>query len=276
MSRSYNDIDDFMQIALYMLPKYMRRIERYRRHYNDHGEPDNHFKREKHSHGYHEDPLIDRKKLFDFLEKNFLSEKDIDSKNKKREVKQDKKVSKKDNKISNKAADGSLVKDKKDAKVKETSAKKDCHNYISQFLSGFYNQYIDISFKYPSVNTMENVFLIYADDNVLRIRDSQNQIFVLPVWNISAIYLKNSSFKEYNTKHTHVEIISMENYMEKYFNSHIGKKISIETINQGKFKFIKECIVKKVYDRFVLFDNNIIISFSSIILIKEDLDNHTI
>jgi hypothetical protein len=71
-----------------------------------------------------------------------------------------------------------LVKDKKDAKVKETSAKKDCHNYISQFLSGFYNQYIDISFKYPSVNTMENVFLIYADDNVLRIRDSQNQIFV--------------------------------------------------------------------------------------------------
>ncbi|WP_039655591.1 hypothetical protein [Clostridium tyrobutyricum] len=270
MSRSYNDIDDFMQIALYMLPKYMRRIERYRRHYNDHGEPDNHFKREKHSHGYHEDPLIDRKKLFDFLEKNFLSEKDINSKNKKREVKQDKKVIQKDNKISNKAADDSLVKDKKETKVKETSDKKDCHNHISQLLSGFYGQYIDISFKYPSVNTMENVFLIYADDNILKIRDSQNQIFVLPVWNISGIYLKDNSFKEDTTKHTHAESISMENYMEKYFNSHIGKKISIETINQGKFKFIKECIVKKVYDRFVLFDNNIIISFSSIMLIKED------
>ncbi|MBV4418109.1 hypothetical protein KM800_02000 [Clostridium tyrobutyricum] len=266
MSRSYNDIDDFMQIALYMLPKYMRRIERYRRHYNDHGEPDNHLKGQKHSHDYHKDPLMDRKKLFDFLEKNFLSEKDIGSKNKKREVNQDKKISDKDNKISNKVAGDSLAKDKKEMKVKETSAKKDYHNHISYLLSEFYSKYIDISFKYPALNTMENVFLIYADDNILRIRDSQNQIFVLPVCNISGIYLKNVPFKEDDTKHTNVESISME----KYFNSHIGKKISIETINQGKFKFIKECVVKKVYDGFVLFDNNIIISFSSIILIKEN------
>lgn len=71
MGRRHIDMDDFMQFALYMIPKYVKRIEKYDRKYS--GRRDFHH----HKNKIDNDPenlLIDKKFLMDFIKKNFLQE----------------------------------------------------------------------------------------------------------------------------------------------------------------------------------------------------------
>ncbi|WP_368487622.1 hypothetical protein [Clostridium sp. BJN0013] len=70
MKRTGNSIDDLMQLALYMIPKYMKRIDRYnRRRYKDSGND--------HDKEYYKEQYIDNKELIEFIEKNILRQEGI-------------------------------------------------------------------------------------------------------------------------------------------------------------------------------------------------------
>lgn len=290
---SHSNEDDLMQLALYMIPRYMKRIKKYNRRYMDMEE--NHGG---HNHGHEDQPFIDEKKLIDFLKDNLMQKKDIEHLKKKNNppgddlIKKGKEKAKdiidkavdadikeenlhggKNDKIdntskSNKSNEAVGIQKAEDINKKNDTVKKINNYYISNFLASFSGKPIKIELKYSVSNSLDNVLLVYSDEALIKIQNSDNKIFVIPFNNITRIYLKDYLPKDQPIQ---AEIASkpIKKTMEDYFKNISNKKISIEIMNNGKFEFIHEAVVKKVYNNFIMLDNSSIISIGSIILVEE-------
>ncbi|MBP2031705.1 hypothetical protein J2Z42_000370 [Clostridium algifaecis] len=285
---SHSNENDLMQLALYMIPRYMKRIKKYNRRYME----ENH---EGHSHGHEDQPFIDEKKLIDFLKDNLMEKKDIEHLNKKNNPQGDdliKKGKEKAKDIIDKAIDADIKEEKtnntgkpnksneaagikkaEDINKKNYTDTKINNYYISDFLANFYGKPIKIEFKYSVSNSLDNVLLVYSDEALVKIQNSDNKIFVIPFNNITGIYLKDY-LPESQLIKTEIDSKPVKKTMEDYFKSISNKKISIEIINNEKAKFIHEAVIKKVYDNFIMLDNSSIISIGSIILIEELFDKN--
>lgn len=292
---SHSNEDDLMQIALYMIPRYMKRIKKYNKRYiEDDLEEDGH----EHEHG--DEPFIDEKKLIDFLKDNLMDKKGMEHDNKKNGPQDNdliKKGKEKAENIIDKAIDADIKEEKSNSGKADKSSKvskptkpseptkptkvdkgenkdndtkiENKHYYISNFLANFSGKSVEVGLKYSAINCLDNVSLIYADESLIKIQNVSKKTFVVPIKNIAGIYLKDYSTKNQIVK-AETDNKPVKKTMGDYLKSIISdKKISIETTSNGRFKSIKEVFVKKAYDNFIMLDNGLIISIDSIVLIEE-------
>ncbi|MFC0904468.1 hypothetical protein ACFHWD_07175 [Clostridium sp. MT-14] len=298
MRRSRNDMDDLMQLALYMFPKYMKRIQKYdRRHFEDlhHGE----------DHHYEHDEYADLKDLIGFIEKNIIRDKG-------KEGMGDKKIGKKidggkpqntgknpiheeilkkaqeqikksgqgpDKKLSddrNVRQDGRAAKSIKQLDSKETREMptKDvcfsaCNEEIKNLLNRYVNKKFDICTDGDENCVFEQINLICADEELAKFKNGEGEIIVIPVRNIVGMNLPEPVYMEEHSKKDDMTYYPLEKSLCHYFGAIIGKRVCIQTRGQGKFKYLSRKLITGTGKGFVIIENNIVILFSKIIFIRE-------
>lgn len=353
MKRRGNNIDDLMQLALYMIPKYMKRIDRYnRRHYKDLG-------RDKE---YYEEQHMDNKELIEFIEKNILKEEgiltrkkdrdkpkklenekaenllessivkkvkdkaekkldDFDKKesdsidiDKEKEV-QDKKISKDGNKKEgenkgqipkvnekgnndekqepdeNKVSDESKVPDEEEKKqiIKSDGIVKKrysilssskhcitCNRGISNLMNKLIGEKLDVCVKDDKMSILNEVNLIHSDEVLIKLTNKLEEKIIIPMKNVVGIQSNKLSSLDKSLKEVPKGYYcTFEKSMEEYFNSLIGKKVIIQTSGQGKFAYIYNKTITEVGLGFIVIDNDMMVTFSSIVLIRELKDTQS-
>ncbi|WP_333886592.1 hypothetical protein [Clostridium sp.] len=348
MKRTGNNIDDLMQLALYMIPKYMKRIDRYnRRHYKDLG----------HDKEYYEEQYMDNKELIKFIEKNILKEegiltgkkdrdKSIKTKNEKSEdilesgiIKKVKdKVEKKLDDFDKKESDSVDIGKKKeiqDKKISEDSDKKEeesktqiskangkvnndekqkadtdkadedkvsdeneaigkeekkqvikpkksynvlsrskvcvaCNRSISNLMNKLIGEKLDLCVKEDKMSILNEVSLIYSDEVLIKLTNELEEKIIIPIKNVVGLQSNKISSLDKSLKEVSKDqCCKFEKSMENYFNDLVGKKVIIQTSGQGKFAYIYNKTVVEVGVGFVVIEDNMIVTFSSIVLIRE-------
>lgn len=350
MKRTGNNIDDLMQLALYMIPKYMKRIDRYnRRHYKDLG----------HDKEYYEEQYMDNKELIKFIEKNIFKEEgiltgkkdrdkakkieekkpegmlegsivkkvkdkvekklddlgkeesDFTDSDKKKEI-QDKKTFEdsnkkeeenkeqisvengKENNDEKQKNDESKASDENEAPGKEDkkqvikpkkrynilSGRKGCiacNRSISNLMNKLIGEKLDLCVKDDKMSILNEVSLIYSDEVLVKLTNELEEKITIPMKNVVGLQSDKISSLDKSLKQVSKEqFCKFEESMENYLNSVIGKKVVIQTSGQGKFAYIYNKTITEVGMGFVIVEDNMMITFSSIVLIREFKSNDAV
>ncbi len=308
MSRR-NHTDDLMQLVLYMVPKYMKRIQKYNKMYNEGSD----YEKE-----YYEQEYADNKEIFDFIEKNIIEKnKEIlksDSEDKTKKVtEKDKKVAEKDKKVAEKdkktADKDKNVKEKKEEKDKSEEKKDDnkkepprkhsshrkdkglkkldgkikkdssimfknkcilnCNSGVSDLLNKLASEKLDLYVKNDTSGIFKQVNVVHSDGELVRFNSGDSDI-VVPIKNIVGLYsTKLSSMEKLSEEDNYKISCPLEKTMREYFSSLEGKVIELCTKGEENFKYLKNKTVTNVGRGFVIVDNNTMVTFYNILFVKE-------
>lgn len=311
MRRSRDSIDDLMQLALYMMPKYMKRVNRYNKRQGG----------DSHHHGKHyEDKYVYDKDLINFIEKNILGIRDKGEERSKKEGKeiiggktegiaknpfheeinkmaheQIKKISeggdkKEEHKKRSPGEDKELKEnddnkkhDSKDInKIEHADLKNGnrlslknkcssgCNREIKKLLNEFSHEKLDICIEGDESGVLEQVNFIFSDERLARFKNKEEEIIVIPIKNIIGMQLPVPiAIGKCSKKDDSSCYCSFEKSMRDYFNGLIGKRVDIQTSGGGKFKYLYNKIITGVGKGFIIIENNIMITFCKIVIIKE-------
>ncbi|MHC6179649.1 hypothetical protein ACYUJ6_07275 [Clostridium sp. JNZ X4-2] len=308
MKRSRNDMDDLIQLALYMMPKYMKKVNRYNKRQAGGS----------HHHGKHyEDENIYDKDLINFIEKNILR---IGGKGEEKSKKEGKEVigGKKDigknpfhqeinkmaqeqiKKINGQGSEkenNKKVSQEKHDKLKENNEKQNskdinkiehvdsknsnrlilknkccsgCNREIKNLLNEFSHEKLDICVEGDESGALEQVNLVSSDERMARFKNKEEEIIAIPIKNIIGMQLPVPiAIGKYSKKDDSSCYCSFEKSMRDYFNRLIGKRVDIQTSGHGKFKCLYNKIINEVGRGFVIIENNVMITFCKIVIIRE-------
>ncbi|AZV56333.1 hypothetical protein [Clostridium sp. AWRP] len=283
-----NNADDLMQLALYMLPKYMKRIQKYNKMYAD---SDNEKE-------YYEQEYADNKEIFDFIQKNII-EKNMDllksgSEDKTKKIvdktdMKDKDVKKEKDKSEEKKEDNKKESSKKHSSHrKEKNLKKlngeikkdgtitfknkcllNCNSGVMGLLNKFGNEKLDLYVKNDTSDIFKQVNVVHSDGELVRFNGGDSDI-VVPIKNIVGLYsTKLSSMEKLSEEDNYKISCPLEKTMREYFSSLKGKVIELCTKGEESFKHLKNRTVTNVGKGFVIVDNNTMVTFYNILFVKE-------
>lgn len=283
MKKSYNDMDKLMQLALYMIPKYVKRIEKYNKNYIQDKD-------------YSDISPIDENKIIDIIEKKLLNEnsvilKGIDgSMDKKEEKIGDSKKNNKKNKDNKKNSIDGKDQDKNDEKIDDNSKKMQeepsnskcigfnrcsmyCKQSMKRLLMELSGEKVDLCIEDIQRGLINEVVISEVRDNIIKVINRKNQITIIPIHNIVGIYSESLPFidiyDDFINKDDKEIDCSFEEDMRNYFKSILGKKVAIQTRGDGKFRYIYEKNITNIGIGFVVVDNTMAISFCNINFVKE-------
>jgi acyl-CoA thioester hydrolase len=266
--KRYHD-DDFMQFALYMMPRYMKRIKRYNRRHN------RHVKRSLEDYGrkrvdYDEKSLIDTGFLMDYIKKNLMQQIDFKSndkednhKDKNNPNKQDildisalKKGKEKANKIIENAI-SSDINPKKDNTVNvDKQEDKDIKVNVKEKKEGMYVSNTKIKVRYAETDKMGIVhhskyyvwFEVARDDFIKQIDITYKKIedmgIMMPLVETYCKYVKPAKYGDNVIIKTSIEKLSPVrislNYkvLKEGSNELLAKGKTSQTFIDNNFKLI--------------------------------------
>jgi len=285
-----NNADDLMQLALYMVPKYMKRIQKYNKMYAD---SDN--ERE-----YYEQEYADNKEIFDFIQKNIIEknidllksgsedktknviekDKNVKEGNEKKEEK-DKKEEKKDDDKKESSKKHSSHRKEKNLKKLNGEIKKDgtimfknkcilnCNSGVMDLLDKLGSEKLDLYVKNDTSDIFKQVNVVHSNGELARFNGGDSDI-VVPIKNIVGLYsTKLSSMEKLSEEDNYKISCPLEKTMREYFSSLKGKVVEICTKGEENFKHLKNKIVTNVGKGFVIVDNNTMVTFYNILFVKE-------
>ncbi|ALU37764.1 hypothetical protein [Clostridium autoethanogenum] len=286
-----NNTDDLMQLALYMVPKYMKRIQKYNKMFaNSDNEKE-----------YYEQEYADNKEIFDFIQKNIIEKnkdllksesedktkkiaektdtKDKDEKEKKEE--KDKPEEKKEDNKKEASKKHSSHRKEKNLKKLNGEIKKDgtimfknkcllnCNSGVMDLLNKFGSEKLDLYVKNDTSDIFKHVNVVHSDGELVRFNDGDSDI-VVPIKNIVGLYsTKLSSMEKLLEEDNYKISCPLEKTMREYFSSLKGKAIEICTKGEESFKHLKNKTVTNVGKGFVIVDNNTMVTFYNILFVKE-------
>ncbi|HBC97300.1 MAG TPA: hypothetical protein DC034_10975 [Clostridium sp.] len=291
MKRSRNDADDLVQIALYMLPKYIKRIERYdKRYYGDSHHHDG-------SHRYRDhDEYADLKDLIGFIEKNIINDRDKGNVQGKKTAGENSKnmnkgpitgeIQKKVWEQIEKMDQDDEVQDNKNSIDTENVKQEDlqgndkllpknesfsvCGGEIKNLLNKFVDKKVDLSVEGVDSCNFEQLDLICADENLAEFKNVKGEIVLVPVKNIVGMILPEPvSISESFTEDDMTNCCPLEKSFQNYFSELVGKRVSMQTQGQGKFRYLSDRVVTGTGKGFVIVEDKTVILFCKIVFVKE-------
>ncbi|MFL0195882.1 hypothetical protein ACJDU8_09950 [Clostridium sp. WILCCON 0269] len=145
-----------------------------------------------------------------------------------------------------------------------------CNRGVSNLLNKLVGEKLDICVKDDKMSTLNGVNLVHSDEILIKLSNESGEIIVIPVKNIVGLQSEKLSSDDKNLEQVHKRAYcTVEKRMEDYFNSIIGKKVIIQTGGQGKFGYIYNKTITKVGVGFIIIDNNMMVTFQSIVLVRE-------
>lgn len=145
-----------------------------------------------------------------------------------------------------------------------------CNREIKNLLNEFSHEKLDICVEGDESGVLEQVNLISSDERMARFKNKEEEIIVIPIKNIIGMQLPVPiSIGKYSKKDDSSCCCSFEKSMRDYFNTLIGKRVDIQTSGQGKFKWLYNKIITGVGKGFIIIENNVIITFCKIVIIRE-------
>lgn len=195
----------------------------------------------------------------------------------------DEKVEKKDylekknrEQISKKISKPNGIVKKKYRMLSVSNRCSNCNKGISSIMDKLTGEKLDVCVKDDKMSIFNEVNLIHSDKVLIKFVNELGEKIITPIKNIVALQSdKLSSLDKYLDEIPKGYRCILERNMEDYFKSIIGKRVTIQTVGQGKFAYMYNKVITKVGLGFIIVEDNILVAFSSIVLIKELKDIHT-
>lgn len=151
-----------------------------------------------------------------------------------------------------------------------------CNRGISNLMNKLIGEKLDVCVKDDKMSILNEVNLIHSDEVLIKLTNELEEKIIIPMKNVVGIQSnKLSSLDKSLNEVPKGYYCTFEKSMEEYFNSLIGKKVIIQTSGQGKFAYIYNKTITEVGLGFIVIDNDMMVTFSSIVLIRELKDTQS-
>ena len=145
-----------------------------------------------------------------------------------------------------------------------------CNRSISNLMNKLIGEKLDLCVKEDKMSILNEVSLIYSDEVLIKLTNELEEKIIIPIKNVVGLQSNKISSLDKSLKEVSKDqCCKFEKSMENYFNDLVGKKVIIQTSGQGKFAYIYNKTVVEVGVGFVVIEDNMIVTFSSIVLIRE-------
>lgn len=263
---SRNDTDKLVDLLFYIIPKYMNEYEK------SENRRKKHRKREEFREEFNEEEIFKNIKAL-ALDNNELNKKEqnlnkanVDNHDEKeKNIKEDKgeenkkNTYEKENSSTNK--NFNTIKSEKNL-----NSRYGIRSVLKKLIDKKVTFYIADSIK----DLINNATIMRIENNIIELRTEENKTIILAIDEIVAIKSTELSTITYSNEERIVDNNNRdrEDEFRLYFDSIIGKRISIQTKGSKELRYMNNKVITATGSDFIVIENNIILLIDKIILVE--------